>query len=161
MLLLWLNTITAAIAAGIWVLITHHYAHDRKPRMAIAYGIAAAAASMMVVGFARVLIGGDPTVSAILARQWAWVAIGIPAFARLCELLHGDVIRLRVARSLTRAELRADLRDIRADFRDTRGDLRDSRADLRDNRADLRNHRDSLRDPPADPCGKNTDGPPA
>jgi hypothetical protein len=108
MLLLWLNTVIAASACTVWALWAGRWVKREAPLFAVLYAIGAVGAAGMALGFALVLVGGVPSVSAYTARLWASVALGAPALARLLELV------LEMRRERAAHELMGDAED-RAD----------------------------------------------
>ena len=111
--LLWLSTIVAASASVVWLMWAIRWYRRRHPILAALYALAAIGALMMAFGFTLVLAGGDAGVSASLTRRWTWAGAGVPALARLIELIREES-RSRYAEALmARVERRADRSDQR------------------------------------------------
>jgi hypothetical protein len=109
--LLWLNTIVAAAASAVWFLWAIKWFRRRHPLLAALYMAAAGSTLCFALGFTLVLYQGDPGVSAIVARQWVWGSVGIPAVARLIELLREEHRHVYADRLLASVEQRADRHD--------------------------------------------------
>ena len=111
MVLLWINTIVAAGASAILLLWALKWFRRRASLLSALYVMAAMGTLCLAFGFSIVLIGGDPTVSATIARQSVWAAVGIPAIARLIELLREEQRHNYADQLLTVVERRADCYD--------------------------------------------------
>jgi hypothetical protein len=111
MALLWLNTIAAAAASTVWFLWAIKWFRRRQPVLSVLYMTAAITTLFFALGFTLILVDGDPTQSAIVARQWAWSVVGIPAVARLIELLREENRHIYADRLLSAVEQRADRHD--------------------------------------------------
>ena len=111
MLLLWINTIVAGAASMVFLLWALKWFRRRQPLLSSLYAIAAVSALMFALGFTLVLVGGDPTASAIGARQWVWGVVGVPSLARLIELVREERRHNYADRLLSMVELRADQHD--------------------------------------------------
>lgn len=96
MALLWLNALITASAAMVWALWSRKWFMRRSPTLAALYAVAGVGSFIAAVGFVVVLVQGDPTASAVLARYSVPAAIGALALARLKELLR-DEARARYA----------------------------------------------------------------
>jgi hypothetical protein len=111
MTLLWLNTIVAAGAGTIWFLWSIKWFRRRHPLLAGLYMTASVTTLIFACGFTLVLYQGDPSLSATVARQWVWGSVGIPAFARLIELVREEKRSAYADRLLASVEQRADRHD--------------------------------------------------
>jgi hypothetical protein len=118
MLLLWINAVVTAAASTVWLMAAGVWVRRAHPTIATLYAVAALGSLLVGAGMIRVLLGGDPTVSAVTARQWVWVAVGAPALAHFLTLL----------RERKRAQFADDILldvEARADAHDTDGDTAD------------------------------------
>lgn len=111
MALLWLNILVAAGASAVWFLWAIKWFRRKHPLLAALYMAAAVTTLFFALGFTLVLYQGDPTISAIVSRQWVWGSVGIPAVARLIELLREEHRHAYADRLLSSVELRADRHD--------------------------------------------------
>ena len=111
MALLYINSLVSLAAFTIWLLWSHTYLRRGNGPLAALYAAGAVATFIMGLGFAVVIRGGDPSLSAIGAREWLPFALGLPAIARLIELLRDMRSRTIVDDILFRAETRANDHD--------------------------------------------------
>ena len=107
----YVNAIVAASATTVWLLWAGKWVVRRQPLLASLYALAAIGSAMIAVDMLAILLDGDPTKSAVLARQWVWLAVGAPALARLRELLRENARAAFADRILKRVEARADAHD--------------------------------------------------
>lgn len=112
LLLLYLNALMAASATTIWLLWAAKWIQRKQPLLALAYAFAAFGTAMVAFGTIVVILDGDPSKSAVIARYWVWLAIGAPALARLTELVREASRAAFADRILKHVEARADAHDI-------------------------------------------------
>ena len=113
MTLLWLNALVAAATTTVWLMWTVIWIRRGCWWHAVIYALAAAGALLFGLGMLIVIAGGDPEISAQVARRWAALALGMPALARLLELVREERRQLYADRLMLRAEQRADAHDER------------------------------------------------
>ena len=113
LLLLYLNAIAAASTTTVWLMWAAKWLTRKQPFLALLYAAGGFGAGMVAVGMIAVLIDGDATQSAVIARQWVWLALGAPALARLLELNRDNARSAFANHILTRVEARADAHDRR------------------------------------------------
>jgi hypothetical protein len=101
----------AGAASMVFLLWAIKWFRRRHPFLSSLYAIAAGSALMFALGFTLVLVNGDPSISAIGARQWVWGVVGIPALARFIELIREEHRHVYADRLLSKVELRADEHD--------------------------------------------------
>lgn len=118
MTLLWFNLLLSASASAVWGMWALR-ASRRHAWVGAFYAFGCVGALVMAVGFLFVIMAGDPTVSAVLARWSVPLAVGAPAIARFIELLREERQRRHAMDLLDDVEARAEASE--EAFRDESG----------------------------------------
>lgn len=111
MLLLTLNTILSSAAAAVWFLWMLKWFRRGVPMLASLYALACIGSLLSGLGFALVMYGGDPSVSASGPRWWYWATVGVPSVARFIELVREERRQGIASRIMDAVEGRVDRRN--------------------------------------------------